>query len=137
MLTSCVSALRKQILLTRFLRSSPFQWNGSGRNLKLIENKTEKLAFRIMSFFNFLYIALAVLVQFLVRRESVETSMLSLAFTALLVASAVAKFMLIQKPNEMLLLINGLITFENKSFGEQFNTNPPLIKLRATKLELQ
>jgi hypothetical protein len=127
MLTSCVSALRKQILLTRFLRSSPFQWNGSGRNLKLIENKTEKLTFWIMSFFNFLYIALAVLVQFLVRGESVETSMLSLAFTALLVASAVAKFMLIQKPNEILMLINGLITFENKSFGEQFITNRPPI----------
>jgi hypothetical protein len=137
MLTSCVSALRKQILLTRFLASSPFQWNGSGRDLKLIENKTEKLAFRITSVFNFLYIALAVLVQFSVRGESVETSMLSLAFTALLVASAVAKFMLIQKPNELLMLINGLITFENKSFGEEFVIkNHPLIKLRAIILEL-
>jgi hypothetical protein len=51
--------------------------------------------------------------------ESVETSMLSLAFTALLVASAVMKVMLMQKPKEILLLVNGLILFENKTFGEE------------------
>jgi hypothetical protein len=58
-------------------------------------------------------------VQWLVRVESVETSMLSLAFTALLVASAVLKVMLIQKQKEIILLTNGLIAFENKSFGEE------------------
>jgi hypothetical protein len=120
MLVPCVTVLRNQILLTRVFFSSPFQWNPRGNNLKLIENKKEKLAFWVTSFFQFLYISLAVLVQWLVRRESVETSMLSLAFTAVLVVSAVVKVMLIQKPNEILLLINGLIMFENKSFGEEF-----------------
>jgi hypothetical protein len=45
--------------------------------------------------------------------------MLSLAFTAVLIASAVMKVMLIQKPKEILLLVNGLILFENKTFGEE------------------
>jgi hypothetical protein len=119
MLISCVSVIRNQIHLTRFFRSSPFQWNERGNNLKLIHNRNEKRAFWILSFFHFLYISLAVLVQWLVRMESVETSMLSLAFTAVLIASAVMKVMLIQKPKEILLLVNGLILFENKTFGEE------------------
>jgi lipid-A-disaccharide synthase-like uncharacterized protein len=119
MLISCVSVIRNQILLTRFFRSSPFQWNHRGNNLKLIHNRNEKRGFWILSFFHFLYISLAVLVQWLVRVESVETSMLSLAFTALLVASAVLKVMLIQKQKEIILLTNGLIAFENKSFGKE------------------
>jgi uncharacterized membrane protein HdeD (DUF308 family) len=84
----------------------------------LIQNRNEKLAYWILSFFHFLYISLAVLVQWLVRMESVETSMLALAFTASLVVSAVMKIMLIQKPKQILLIINALIQFENKSFGE-------------------
>jgi hypothetical protein len=49
--------------------------------------------------------------------------MLSLAFTTILVALAVMKVTLLKKTKEIILLINGLILFENKVFGEIFTTN--------------
>jgi lipid-A-disaccharide synthase-like uncharacterized protein len=118
MILPCVNALRNQILITRFFRSSPFQWNTRANNLMLLQDEKEKRAFRILSFFHFLYISLAVIVQWLLMEEPVETSMISLAFTALLVSSAVMKVMLIKKPKEIVLLNNGLILFENTSLGK-------------------
>jgi hypothetical protein len=115
MILPCVSALRNQILITRFFRSSPFQWNTRTNHLIHLQNVEEKRAFRVLSFFHFLYISLAVLVQWLLIGESVETCLLSLAFTAILVASAVMKFMLIKQPKQIISLINGLISFENKA----------------------
>jgi hypothetical protein len=103
--------------LARSFYSSPFEWNSKTNNLKRIQSLYKKLAFWIMSVSHFLYVALAVLVQSLLRNETIDTSMVSLAFTTLLLMSIGIKIMFIQKPSEIALLTNSLISFETR-FGK-------------------
>jgi hypothetical protein len=105
--------------LARSFYSSPFEWNSKTNNLNRIQSLCEKRVFWIMSVFHFVYIALAVLVQSLLRNETIDTSMVSLAFTTLLLMSSVIKIMFLQKPSEIVLLTNSLISFENR-FGKYF-----------------
>jgi hypothetical protein len=97
--------------------SSPFEWNSRTNNSNRIESLYEKRVFWIMSVFHFVYIALAVLVQSLLRNETIDTSMVSLAFTTLLLMSIGIKIMFLQKPSEIVLLTNSLISFETR-FGK-------------------
>jgi hypothetical protein len=117
MFLSFLDIFRMQMRIARSFYSSPFEWNSRTNNLNRIESLYEKLAFWIMSVFHFLYVALAVLVQSLLRNETIDTSMVSLAFTTLLLMSIGIKIMFIQKPSEIVLLTNSLISFETR-FGK-------------------
>jgi hypothetical protein len=117
MFLSLLDLFRLQMRLARSFYSSPFEWNSRTNNLKRIQSMYEKLEFWIMSVFHFVYIAVDMLVQSLLRNETIDTSMVSLAFTTLLLMSSVIKIMFLQKPSEIVLLTNSLISFETR-FGK-------------------
>jgi hypothetical protein len=115
--------LRIQLKLNLAFCASPFDSLQKSPSLVSLQHTSKRAqkAYNIVSFITFLYVGVTVWNQLNFNFTSTEQFMLSLNFTVLIVVFGMYKFVLFQKSNQILQLLNTLILFETKNFGNKVN----------------
>jgi hypothetical protein len=109
-----------QIKLNQAFCASPFdcvQQSPFLISLQQCKSKRAQKVHNIVSFITFLYIGVTVWNQLNFNFTSMEQFMLSLTFTVVLVGIGLYKLMLFKRSNAILQLLNTLVLFEKKNFG--------------------
>jgi uncharacterized protein YacL len=112
---------RMQTKLNLALFASPFVHLRKSPFVTLLRqtSKPTHTAYNFVSYIIFLYIGVIVWNQLTFNFTSIEQSMLSLNFTVIIVGFGMFKLMLLLRSDEILQLLNSLILFEMKNFGNQ------------------
>jgi uncharacterized membrane protein YbjE (DUF340 family) len=112
-----------QIKLNLALCASPFDRIRKSPFLIPLQqsSKTAQKAYNVVSYIIFLYVGVTVWNQLHFNFTSTEQFMLSLTFTVVIVAFGMYKLILFRRSNEIIQLLNTLILFETKNFGNKNN----------------
>jgi hypothetical protein len=112
---------RIQIKVNQALCASPF-WplQKSPFMIPLQQSsRTAQKAYNVVSYLTFLYIGVTIWNQLNFNFTSIEQLMLSLTFATTIFGFGMYKLVLFQRSNEILQLLNTLILFEMKNFGNK------------------
>jgi hypothetical protein len=112
---------RIQLKINLALCASPFISIQPSNFVVLLQqsSRTAQKAFNFVSYIIFLYIGVTVWNQLNFSFTSIEQLMLSLTFAATIFGLGMYKLLLFQRSKEILQLLNTLILFEMKNFGNK------------------
>jgi hypothetical protein len=117
-----------QLKINLALCASPFDCLQKSPFLILLQHtsKRAQTAYNIISYITFVYVGVTVWNKINFKFTSTEQFMLSLTFTVAILGMGLYKLILFQRSTEILHLLNTLILFETKNFGNKNNSKPKL-----------
>jgi hypothetical protein len=112
-----------QLKINLAVCASPFDCLQKNPFLILLQHtsKRAKKAYNTISYITFVYVGVTVWNQLHFNFTSTEQFMLSLTFTVAILGMGLYKLILFQRSTEILHLLNTLILFETKKFGNKNN----------------
>jgi hypothetical protein len=123
MLSSFLKVFSFQLKISRYFRATPFDLNLKSRELEPISERLEHRRYLNATYMVLGYIAVAVLIQWLMIPRADDSYILSLTFTLALVAAVILKLMMHRGSRKVTSLFNSLILHESQQFGKDFATN--------------
>jgi hypothetical protein len=123
MLSSFLKVFSFQLKISRFFKATPFDLNLKSRELEPISERLEHRRYLNATYMVSGYIAVAVLIQWLMIPRADDSYILSLTFTLALVAAVILKLMMHRGSRKVTSLFNSLILHESQQFGKDFATN--------------
>jgi hypothetical protein len=120
MLSSFLKVFSFQLKVARFFRATPFDLNLKSCQLEPISERLENRRYLNANYMVFAYIAIAVLIQWMMIPRADDSYILSLTFTLVLVAAVILKLMMHRGSRKVTSLFNSLILHESQEFGKDF-----------------